>query len=205
MRGSVEPGTSQEYVTPAIGMLISRNGRLDFWGWQNARRPKTFERNSIFATFEAVSLQVCDAWLDPIWDSASSWGWGRTPKILKTHHFGDLALRFSSFFYFHYLFWSFTDWAALWLFLPCYSEMGGVEPVKGVFLLFAFLNPLTLPLFSSDIMLMMINHDVGDLPLEQTVVENQVGDSSNTKRTTNLFVKPITHLFFNTWIWRPLS
>ena len=76
--------------------------------------------------------------------------------------------------------------------------MGGVEPVKGVFLLFAFLNPLTLPLFSSDIMLMMINHDVGDLPLEQTVVENQVGDSSNTKRTTNLFVKPITHLFFNT-------
>ena len=37
MRGSVEPGTSQEYVTPppAIGLLISRNGRLE-----NARHPK---------------------------------------------------------------------------------------------------------------------------------------------------------------------
>ena len=71
------------YVTPWLSACASVG--MVGWTFSKCMPPKTFQRNSIFATFEAVSIQVCDAWLDPIWDSAQhqQQSWLRLRKDTK--------------------------------------------------------------------------------------------------------------------------
>ena len=69
--------------------------------------------------------------------------------------------------------------------------MGGVKPVKGflIFSAFFILNLLAFLLFSSDMVMIKMIMIVwnGDLPLEESVVEDPVDGGGSTESTPHLF------------------